>query len=70
MNELLIIGIAATAFVLMFAITAIIENFGAVCRFLRCACAVIGNWVYEWLFDVVTEYYMYKARRARKKARR
>ena len=55
MNELLIIGIMAVAFVLMFALTAIIENREAIA---------------EWLFDVQSAYYKWKMRRARKKARR
>ena len=48
MNELLIIGIMAAAFVLMFAITAIIENRSA---------------IYEWLFDVQSAYYKWKQRK-------
>ena len=55
MNELIIAGIIGAVTLALFGITWVVEN---------------TDRIGEWLFDIGTSYYMHKARRARKRARR
>ena len=63
MNEIIIMGILDIIFLAMFLITAIIENFGAICRFVKAVIEVIG----ERIFNAQTKYYKRKQRKRSKK---
>ena len=52
MNELIIIGILSVIFLGMCLVVEIVENWDAIC---------------DWLFDVQTAYYKFKARRRHKR---
>ena len=63
MNELIILGIISAIFTVMCLVTAIVENFGAICRFIKAVIEVIG----EYIFKAQTKYYKWKLRKQRKR---
>lgn len=52
------IGIIAAVFVLLCGVGILVDELPG-----------IGHWLYEWIFDIGTAYYKYKALRQRRKAR-